>query len=79
MAGAIGGLAGSLFDSLLGATVQQIYYCDVCQKDTERKIHKCGTETRSLRGWSWLNNDLVNLVASFVGGIMAVAVWTMVG
>jgi uncharacterized protein (TIGR00297 family) len=77
LVGAAAGLAGSLFDSLLGATVQQIYYCDVCQKDTERKVHKCGHETRPLRGWSWLNNDLVNLVASAVGGGFALAVWTI--
>lgn len=70
--GGIGGLAGSLFDSLLGATVQQIYYCDVCQKDTERKIHKCGHATRPWRGWAWLNNDLVNLLASIAGGLVAV-------
>jgi uncharacterized protein (TIGR00297 family) len=73
--GGVGGLIGSLFDSLLGATVQQIYYCDVCQKETERKIHKCGHETRPLRGWEWLNNDLVNLIASLVGGVTAAVFW----
>lgn len=73
--GGVGGLMGSLFDSLLGATVQQIYYCDVCQKETERKIHKCGHETRPLRGWKWLNNDLVNLIASLVGGVTALGFW----
>ncbi len=75
--GASGGLAGSLIDSFLGATVQQIYYCDHCQKDTERKIHRCGHETRSLRGWSWLNNDLVNLLASAAGGVVAVSLWSI--
>lgn len=69
--GAAGGLVGSLTDSLLGATVQQIYYCDTCQKETERRLHRCGTETRSLRGWSWMNNDLVNLISSLAGGLLA--------
>ena len=71
LAGAIGGLSGSLFDSLLGATVQQIYYCPHCQKETERKIHRCGHTTHFLRGWRWLNNDGVNFTASVVGGVVA--------
>lgn len=73
--GGLGGLAGSLFDSFLGATVQQIFYCDVCQKETEKKVHKCGHQTRPVRGWRWLNNDLVNLIASFIGGCTAVVLW----
>lgn len=74
--GGFSGLAGSLFDSLLGATVQQIYYCDHCKKETERQLHRCGHATRPVRGWPWLNNDLVNLIASLAGGLAAVALWT---
>jgi len=66
-----GGLAGSLFDSLLGATAQRVYFCDYCEKQTERRVHSCGKRTRPARGWGWLNNDVVNLAASAAGGLAA--------
>ncbi len=66
------GLAASLFDSLLGATVQAIYFCDVCRKETERHpLHRCGATTRPLRGWPWLDNDGVNFLATAVGAGVA--------
>jgi uncharacterized protein (TIGR00297 family) len=68
---AAAGLVGSLFDSLLGASVQQIYWCDHCEKETERQVHSCGVRTRPLRGWGWMNNDMVNLLSSLVGGLLA--------
>ncbi len=74
LAATAGGLAGSLFDSLLGASVQAIYWCDTCQKETECKVHRCGTETRLLRGWRWLGNDLVNFGASVIGALVAVGI-----
>jgi uncharacterized protein (TIGR00297 family) len=66
-----GGLVGSLFDSLLGATVQRIYFCDRCRQETESPVHRCGQPTRPLRGWGWLNNDVVNFIASLLGGVVA--------
>ena len=77
LAATAGGLVGSLFDSVLGATIQAIYWCDTCQKETERQVHRCGTETRLFRGWRWLGNDLVNFSASVTGALVAVGIGWM--
>jgi len=66
-----GGVAGSFVDSLLGATVQGVYYCERCAKPTESARRRCGYPARPVRGWRWLNNDLVNLVSSAAGGVVA--------
>lgn len=77
---AVAGSVGALFDSLLGATVQAIYYCEACGKETERyPRHRCGATTRPLRGWRWLDNDWVNFVSSVAGGLAAVGIWRVVG
>lgn len=66
------GLAGSLFDSLLGATVQAMYFCPTDQKETEKHpLHTCGTETVHLRGWKWLDNDWVNFACGAFGIVIA--------
>ncbi len=62
------GLGGSLFDSLLGGTIQAMYYCPTDKKETEKHpIHACGTETVHLRGWKWLDNDWVNFTCGAFG------------
>ena len=71
----VSGLAGSFFDSLLGATVQAVYYCPECDMETERHIHSCGTKTKTLRGISWINNDTVNFLATLFGGIVAMGMF----
>jgi len=69
---AAAGLAGSLFDSFLGATVQAVYYCPTDQKETEKHpLHTCGTETVHIRGWEWLDNDWVNFACSAFGVVIA--------
>ena len=70
----LAGLAGSLVDSTLGATLQAIYTCPACHKETERHpLHTCGTPTTPLRGWSWLNNDRVNTACTLSAGLLALA------
>jgi uncharacterized protein (TIGR00297 family) len=72
---AVGGIAGSLFDSLLGATVQAIYWCPNCEKETERHPnHICGTGTLQRRGWHWMDNDVVNALSVSVGAAAAVLI-----
>ncbi len=67
----VSGLAGSFFDSLLGATVQAMYYCPVCEKETEQRTHRCGTKTTPLRGIPWVDNDVVNFLATMCGALVA--------
>lgn len=66
-----GGFAGSLFDSLLGATVQAQYRCPVCGKLTERRIHCDDQPTERARGLAWMNNDAVNALATAFGAVTA--------
>lgn len=69
------GLLGSLFDSLLGATVQAMYFCPADQKETEQHpLHTCGTPTIHMRGWSWLDNDWVNFACGAFGVVVALLI-----
>lgn len=71
----LGGLFGSLFDSLLGATVQAIYYSERRRKETERAHERDGTPNHHLRGWRWLNNDWVNFLSSLFGAACTAALF----
>jgi len=66
----LGGVAGALADSLLGATVQARRWCDLCEVSTERAVHSCGTSTRQSGGLAGLDNDAVNAVCSGVGALV---------
>ena len=70
---ALGGVAGAIADSLLGALVQERRRCPRCDVATERHVHDCGTVTEHTGGIARLDNDLVNLCATIVGSAVAAA------
>ena len=71
----LSGLAGSLFDSFLGATLQAMYYCPTDKKETEKHpLHTCGTLTNHIRGWKWFDNDWVNFACGAFGVITSLLI-----
>ena len=71
MAVLIGGIGGSLGDSLFGAALQSKRWCEQCRTWTERKVHTCQYRTRHAAGLRWMTNDTVNLLATVLGAGLA--------
>lgn len=71
----LAGLTGSLVDSLLGASLQQIYICPECQEKTEHHgQHSCGHTLERIRGLPGMNNDTVNLICGLTGGTLSILI-----
>jgi uncharacterized protein (TIGR00297 family) len=72
----ISGFLGSIFDSLIGATLQSRYECSICSEETENRIH-CNCPTRLKRGYAFIDNNLVNLSSTAVGALIAIGLLTL--
>ena len=72
----IGGVASSVIDSVLGASLQARRWCASCSADTEQKVHWCGTRTDMRGGVRWLDNDGVNAVSTLGGALVGALVAT---
>ena len=71
----IAAIVGEHVDSVLGATVQAAYYCPNCQKETERKIHRCGTRTRHVKGFQIMTNEAVNFISTAMAAALALTLY----
>ena len=67
----VAGCAGALVDSLLGATLQVMFRCPRCERETELELHGCGMHALPQRGLRWMTNDAVNAFATLAGAIVA--------
>lgn len=71
LAVAFGGVAGAILDSALGASLQALRWCPICDRECETRVHYCGNATTLRRGASFLENDGVNFVATLGGAVVA--------
>jgi uncharacterized protein (TIGR00297 family) len=71
-----GGVIGAVGDSLLGASVQRRGYCPVCLRPTEALKH-CGEATKPTSGVRFVENNVVNVLATVVGGGAALAFYLL--
>lgn len=65
------GVAGAMLDSALGGSVQELRRCDSCGRNCEVDPHVCGARTQLVRGVRGVSNDVVNLLASAAGALVA--------
>ncbi|GAB6089415.1 DUF92 domain-containing protein [Spirochaeta dissipatitropha] len=63
---AAAGFAGTLLDSILGATIQAQYRDLKSSLDTERQ----GTHNPLVRGFNWCSNDAVNAIITTVSSVL---------
>jgi uncharacterized protein (TIGR00297 family) len=64
------GFLGSFIDSILGASLQA-QYRDPQTGDLTERMESNGRPTQHVRGLRWMNNDLVNFLASVGGALCA--------
>ena len=76
---ALGGLAGSLADSVAGAGFQAVYRCPACGAAPEVARHAdCPERALRVSGLPGVDNDAVNLIATATGATVSALVLTLV-
>ncbi len=73
----VSGYIGTTIDSILGATYQARYQCDVCEKVVESRRH-CNKPARHVKGKDILDNNGVNFIATWIGALSAILLQRLV-
>jgi uncharacterized membrane protein len=73
--GTLIGFLGMLADSAVGGALQGRFYCTRCNLPSEWRLHRCGSATQLRGGLAWINNDVVNFVATALALAGAALVW----
>lgn len=69
------GLLGNFIDTMMGAYIQAVYRCKKCDLETE-KISHCNQRTEKIRGFTILNNDVVNFLSSLIAAILGIMLYS---
>ncbi|MGC9096239.1 MAG: DUF92 domain-containing protein [Infirmifilum sp.] len=64
------GWLGEVLDSVVGATLQKKYYCPRCKTLTDKTMHSCGEKTLPAGGFSFITNEVTNLIATGLVGLL---------
>ncbi|WP_026563580.1 DUF92 domain-containing protein [Bacillus sp. UNC41MFS5] len=67
------GYLGNVIDTLIGAYYQQVYVCGQCGIETEKKSH-CQMQTTRIKGWGFVDNDMVNFLSGFIAALLAIII-----
>ncbi len=73
---ALGGITGMHVDSLVGATAQARYRCRRCSAVIEVRNH-CHDSAVRIGGIPGLDNNVVNVIGSGVGGLVTLVLATL--
>jgi uncharacterized protein (TIGR00297 family) len=67
-------LVAEHLDSLMGASIQEAFFCPRCLEMTDKPFHLCGQRANHVRGSHLISNSRVNFIATSASALLAVVI-----
>jgi uncharacterized protein (TIGR00297 family) len=74
---ALSAFAGGVFDSFLGSVFQIKFKCNICGETVEREVH-CGNPAEKISGFSFFDNDVVNLFGTAFSAVLSIVLYILI-